>query len=270
MTLGEIIDFEALAKALDSFVSAKPFRHCVVDGFFTADVADTLASEFPAYEDETCWHSYNNAIEVKRVSNNWNRFPEVTYKVLEFLNSQSFIRYVADRVPEMPELFSDPGLNGGGWHIHARGGRLNPHLDYSIHPKLGLQRKLNLIVYLNTEWDEAWGGCLGLWGNESGAAPGELQKQVIPHFNRAVLFDTTMNSWHGLSKPLTCPEGHYRKSLAVYYLAVPRGEVDTRGKALFAPDETQMDDPSVLELIKKRSSVGTAHEVYSSHKMDGA
>ena len=46
------------------------------------------------------------------------------------------------------KLFIDPGLHGGGWHIHSNKGNLNPHLDYSIHPKMDIQRRLNLIVYL--------------------------------------------------------------------------------------------------------------------------
>ena len=50
------------------------------------------------------------------------------------------------------------GLNGGGWHIHANGGKLNPHLDYSMYPKLPYQRKLNIIVYLQPNWEESWGG----------------------------------------------------------------------------------------------------------------
>ena len=29
--------------------------------------------------------------------------------------------------------------------MHGTGGNLNVHKDYSVHPKLGLRRKLNLI-----------------------------------------------------------------------------------------------------------------------------
>ena len=60
-----------------------------------------------------------------------------------------------------------PGLHGGGWHLHARGGKLNVHLDYSVHPKLHLERRLNLIVYLAQGWDPAWGGALGLWTHDA-------------------------------------------------------------------------------------------------------
>ena len=62
------------------------------------------------------------------------------------------------------------------------GGKLNPHLDYSMHPKLPLQRKINLIVYLNKNWKEGWGGELGLWSSENdGKSPKKL-KQLFPVF----------------------------------------------------------------------------------------
>lgn len=162
------------------------------------------------------------------------------------------------------KLYCDSGLNGGGWHIHSRGGKLNTHLDYSLHPKLGLQRKLNIIVYLNSEWQSEWGGHLGLWDNKSADEPGDLIKEIEPKFNRAAIFDTTFNSWHGLPKPLNCPECQFRKSLAVYYLTKPPIDVDNRGKALFTPTAEQQNDKEVLELIKKRSSVVTASSVYSN------
>ena len=119
------------------------------------------------------------------------------------------------------KLYSDIGLNGGGWHIHKKGGKLNQHLDYSLHPKLGLERKLNIIIYLNSNWKKEWKGNLGFWSNESNKEPGNLVREIEPKFNRAILFDTTQNSWHGLPEPVNCPKGEYRKSLAIYYLCKP-------------------------------------------------
>ena len=147
--------------------------------------------------------------------------------------------------------------------IFTRGGKLNTHLDYSIHPKLGLQRKLNLIVYLNSRWKENWGGSLGLWGNKSNKKPGRLIKTVAPKFNRAILFDTTQNSWHGLPDPIKCPKNEFRKSLAIYYLCKKTSNISKRGKALFSPTENQKGDKKILKLIKLRSSIKDAHKVYS-------
>ena len=73
--------------------------------------------------------------------------------------------------------------------MHKNGGKLNVHLDYSIHPKLKLQRKINILVYMTPEWNQSWGGYLDLYDNSSKKKPGELVEAVAPLFNRAVIFD---------------------------------------------------------------------------------
>jgi 2-oxoglutarate-Fe(II)-dependent oxygenase superfamily protein len=256
-----LIDLQALASAATAYAAAKPFPHLVIDDFLPLALADALEAEFPPYESEA-WHEYNNAIEVKRTCNNWNHFPPTTYAFFGQLNSAPFVEALSALLGLRP-LYPDPGLNGGGWHIHGPGGKLNPHLDYSIHPKVGLQRKLNLIIYLNRDWNDAWGGGLGLWEHDPlTGGPGALAREIAPRFNRAVLFDTTQNSWHGLPGALACPPGRLRKSLAVYYLTDPPAGVDPRGKALFAPTEDQKGDPDVLDLIRRRADVGTAGGAY--------
>ena len=260
-----MLDLETIKKTAQDWRSRSPFPHLVIDDFFSKDIADALEREFPAFESEV-WHAYKNAIEVKKVCNNWNVFPVTTYKVFHYLNSVDFVSNLSRILFDGMPLYADSGLNGGGWHIHSQGGKLNTHLDYSLHPKLGLQRKLNIIIYLNSNWQPEWGGALGLWGNESSTEPGRLEKEIEPRFNRAVIFDTTMNSWHGLPKPLTCPPDEFRKSLAVYYLCEPAEQADDRGKALFAPTDEQKDDDQVLELIRMRSDVKTASSVYKKDK----
>ena len=260
-----MINLKNLKNASNGWEKAKPFPHFVIDNFFDKNIALSLENDFPDFDNEV-WHEYGNAIEVKKVCNNWNVFPTLTYKVFNFLNSEKFVKELSIFLFGSDLLIADPGLNGGGWHIHKQGGKLNTHLDYSLHPKLVLQRKINIIIYLNSCWEKNWGGNLGLWSNESSKFPGDLKKEIEPIFNRAVIFDTTCNSWHGLPNPINCPKQQLRKSLAIYYLCEPSENVDTRGKALFAPTEEQKSDKSILDLIKKRSSVNTASSVYKKNK----
>lgn len=261
--IDDLIHFDALAAAAAFFRGGDPFDHAVIDGFFSPDAARALAAEFPPYDDAS-WHVYDNALEVKKTCNNWNLFTPLTYRVMAAFNDPAFVHRLG-RLLGIEPLFADPGLNGGGRHIHRPGGKLNTHLDYSIHPKLGLQRKLNLIVYLTEGWQPEWGGDLGLWRHDAEhGQPGELVTKVAPLFNRGVLFDTTQNSWHGLPEPIRSPDGVCRTSLAVYYLTTPPADVDPRGKALFAPYGDQKDDPAVLELIRRRAAVAGAADVYRS------
>tara|TARA_B100000242_G_C43053708_1_gene492524 strand:- start:594 stop:1367 length:774 start_codon:yes stop_codon:yes gene_type:complete len=255
-----MINKKSIQKACLSFGKNGPFDHCIIDNFFEKKIALKLESEFPDFNSKV-WHRYDNAIEIKKVCNNWNDFPELTYQVFNYLNSEEFLKFLTNKISKK-KLYSDIGLNGGGWHIHKKGGKLNQHLDYSLHPKLGLERKLNIIIYLNSNWKKEWKGNLGFWSNESNKEPGNLVREIEPKFNRAILFDTTQNSWHGLPEPVNCPKGEYRKSLAIYYLCKPSKKTDKRGKALFAPTEDQKNDKSVIELIKRRANVKTAYSTY--------
>lgn len=246
------VNFSSFPKASHEFSTSEPFNFCIIDNFFKPKVAKLLEHEFPDYESDKFNGLYNNAIEIKKSCNIWDRFPTTTYKVLFYLNSQSFINRIA-KLTGIKKLYADFGLHGGGWHIHPPGGKLNVHLDYDTHPKLELQRKLNLLIYLNSDYKSQWGGNLGLWShNKITDSPQNLVHSIEPIYNRAVLFDTTQNSWHGLEVPNQFPSGQNRKSIALYYL-VNSKLPSTRQRALFVPSKDQEGDTDVLELIKRRS-----------------
>jgi Rps23 Pro-64 3,4-dihydroxylase Tpa1-like proline 4-hydroxylase len=150
-------------------------------------------------------------------------------------------------------------------HCHKAGGKLNTHLDYSLHPKLNLQRKVNIIIYVSKDWNPAWDGALGFWDNDDSDGvdkPGNLIQKVDCVFNRAIIFDTTQKSWHGLPDPVLCPDNISRNSLATYYLCEPPKDVDIRGKARYAPAENQKGDEKITELIAKRASLTDFSKVY--------
>jgi len=255
------ISFDEL---VSEFSAAEPFPHVVIDNFLTDEASDAIVAEFPDF-DGSAWNEYNNAIEVKKSCNHWDRFPPATYKLFSYLNSPGFVSEMS-KLANVP-LYPDSGLHGGGWHTHGVGGKLNMHLDYAIHPKTGLERQLNLIIYAQPAWREDWGGSLGLWAHdEEKKAPGALIKEVPCLFNRAVIFSTSGNAWHGLPEPVSCPPDKPRNSLAVYYLRDPRETTPRRGRAQFAPYGEQASDPSVLELIKLRGQVHSSSNVYRQAK----
>ncbi len=228
-----------------------PFNHLVIDDFFPLDKAKKLSEEYPDYNSPV-WFQYRNPLENKKTINTWWDFPPETYKTFCFLNSCEFLSSL-QQTTLIENLYPDIGLHGGGWHIHGRGGKLNIHLDYSIHPKSGLQRKLNLIIYLTEGWKPEWGGGLELWShNPEKNLPLRKEKTIHNVFNRAILFDTTQKSWHGLPEPLDCPEGVYRKSMAVYYMTDPPEHVDPRKRALYAPTEDQKNNQEILKFIQTR------------------
>lgn len=249
-----------LQKKLKHYGKNKPFDHCVIDNFFSLSDAKALENDFPSFN-SNIWHRYDNRLENKRTLNDWNKFPETTYNTFSYLNSEEFVRKLSEIVGM--KLYPDPGLHGGGWHIHGNGGNLNPHLDYSIHPKTKLQRKINLIIYLSKDLKLSDGGHLGLWSSKSDGSINILEKKIAPKFNRAVVFDTTQNSWHGLvSEFKSKKRGTYRKSLAIYYLAEPHKRANKRMRALFSPRDSQKKDKEIYKLIKKRVGINSSKQVY--------
>lgn len=218
----------------------EPFWHYVIDGFLVNP--DKVAAEFP-HPDDPCWFKYDNPLEIKRTCNDWHKFGPNLYQTFQHLLSNQFTGFLEKLT--RTELEPDYGLHGGGLHQHSRGGKLNVHLDYNLHPKLPLQRRLNLILYLTPGWKSEWGGGLGLYKDSR-----TLVKTIEPRFNRAVIFDTR-GSWHGLPDPIKCPQNVTRNSIAVYYLCEP-DVTDNRTRALFAPTPDQENDKQVAELIEKR------------------
>ena len=245
-----------------NFLSAQPFSHIVIDNFFDEEIALKCVEEFPLYEDGIWTAHWLNAIENKKALNHWDKFKKTTYLVFSYLMSENWIENLR-QLSNRQNIIADIGLHGGGLHAHTQGGNLNIHLDYSIHPKLGLQRKFNLIVYMTPNWKQEWGGGLELWSHdEQNNSPKEMVKLIENKFNRAVIFDTTQNSWHGLPEKLNCPPGEMRRSFATYYLTEPQESADPRGKALFAPYKQQSEDKEILDLIRRRADVNQAADVW--------
>lgn len=252
-------------KLWSEFKTAEPFNHVVIDNFFNEDFAEKLEQEFPSLEETSNFNVYNNQLEIKKTLNKWDNFPPATYKAFTMFGRSDFLYnmrgFLGD--PKAESLWFDYGLNGGGWHIHGNGGNLNMHLDYNLHPKLGEQRKINLIVYLTKGWQVEWGGGLELWShNPETNRPKERVKVIDNIYNRAVIFDTTQNSWHGLPDFIRCPNDVSRKSIAGYFLTKAPENTEARGRALFAPREDQKNDQSVEELIRKRADVTSSKDVY--------
>ncbi len=254
-----MINLDFLEKGAATFHAAKPFPHLIMDDFVDASIAGKLSAEFPNIDDGNLFN-YSNPLEKKSALNDWNRFPATTYGFFEFLCSGP----VVSRLGELLgiKLYPDFGLHGGGWHMHPDGGKLNPHLDYSIHPKLGLQRRINLIIYLSQDWEAGYGGHFGMWSNDPDTSlPLRLEREVEIKFNRAVIFDTTFMSWHGLSRQVSTGGKNIRKSLAVYYLCDPPSQVASRERALYAPTEDQKDNPEIEDFIRKRAD----SQLYKDH-----
>jgi Rps23 Pro-64 3,4-dihydroxylase Tpa1-like proline 4-hydroxylase len=201
--------------------TAQPFPHAVIDDFLPEQVAAELLREFPSPA-QIEWDRYQDAGHSDKLATSVpERMGPFTRHLLAELNSGAIIEFL-ETLSGIEGLIPDPHLVGGGLHQIEPGGFLDVHADFNVHQWLRLDRRLNLIVYLNPDWKEEYGGHLELWN----AGMSSCVQRVLPVFNRCVIFSTSDVSFHGHPTPLSCPPGMSRKSLAMYYYSNGRPEAE--------------------------------------------
>jgi hypothetical protein len=193
------------------FATATPFPHVVIDDFMPPAVLDGVLAEFPQAV-AAGWTRYDNDHERKLECHEDARMGPATRHLLWQLNSSVFLAFL-EALTGIDGLIPDPHFHGGGLHQIEPGGHLGIHADFGWYGRLRLDRRLNLLLYLNRDWDEAWGGHLELWSPDLA----RCEKRIAPLFNRCVVFRTTATSYHGHPHPLACPPDRARRSLALYY-----------------------------------------------------
>lgn len=210
---------EAVIKKLDglaaanaqAYAAALPFAHAVFDDFLPPALVAPVLAAFPRAGDIS-WKRYNNQNENKLEFRQVEQLAPTLRELLHFLNSAPVLRFL-ERLTGIRGLISDPYFAGGGLHQIERGGKLGIHADFNRLEGLELNRRLNLLLYLNENWVDEYGGHLELWEQDRS----RCAQRVLPIFNRCVVFSTTDTAFHGHPHPLACPEGWTRKSVATYY-----------------------------------------------------
>ena len=199
----------------ESFQAATPFRHVVVDGFLEPDACEALLRDFPTFHERYAKDEHGGVgrkAVVERVAD-VSAFYATFYR---YINSAPFL-HAMSAMTGITDLIADPTLFGGGTHENLAGQGLNVHIDFNIDERRMLHRRVNLLVYLNKEWDEAWGGAIELNSDPFNPAVDEW-RSFLPLFNRAVLFETNEYSWHGFPRIVLPPDKAHlsRRSFSIY------------------------------------------------------
>ena len=193
---------------------SEPYKHLVIDNALRPDLADQCLAGFPSVKDATWEYANDDDIEIKYRTTWKSEFdiPDAIVDAVRILNSSLFLTAMADRI-EIPKLVPDPYFTGGGLNMMMKGGLLDVHVDGNYHDATGLNRRLNAILFLNPEWQPAWGGEFGVYDTQGK----DCLKRVAPLHNRLVIFDSHDFSFHGLPDPINFPEGKPRRSIILYY-----------------------------------------------------
>lgn len=219
MTLDLAQLMERAQRERDAYAQAQPFPHAALDDFLPAAWAEEVLAHFPGVDSPafkersigTVQTGKYGSLEAKRFAH----APAEVQHFLLWLNSYAML-YFLEALTGISNLLVDPYFKGGGLHQSVQGGKLNIHADFNYEAGLKLHRRINLLFYLNKNWQEDYGGQLELWD----AGLTRCVRRIAPAFNRCVVFTTGSTSFHGHPQPLALPDGMTRKSIAAYYYTV--------------------------------------------------
>lgn len=209
----------------DQFANAQPFKHVVVDRFFESSFARRLSDEFPQARNAS--PNLYGAPGKKAFHRDLRALGGAYGEADAYFSSPEFLNWVGV-ITGIPDLLYDPSNFGGGTHENFEGRDLRPHVDFNYHPVTRLHRRVNVIVYLNEEWQPEWGGSIALYADPR--EPSERAVEYAPSFNRCIVFETSERSWHGFERiSLPANEKHRtRKSLSIYLYTRERPESEIR------------------------------------------
>jgi hypothetical protein len=203
-------------KLAGPYASADPFPHTVIDGLFDAQRLATVAEELP--RDAPGWKVYDTPTESKRVFDRPEDLGPAARALADELNGSEFVRFL-ERLTGIDGLIPDPHLTSAGYFDVPTDGFLDIHVDFTRNRRLSLVRRINVLVYLNENWQPEWGGQLELWRSMDDGPV----KEIVPLLNRTVVFSTP-DAAHGHPKPITAPAGRDRLCFSAYYFTSPDGE----------------------------------------------
>ena len=197
------------------YQKTKPFPHIVIKNFFNNEFLNKVLDEFPDLQKIDSSSNYNNKNEIKFANNEKKKFKKYTKLIFKYLNSKKFLSFIQILTSINEKILPDPHLSGGGLHEIKKGGVLKVHTDFNKHPFKNLDRRINILIYLNKRWKKKYGGNLEFWNKNMK----KCEKKIQPNFNTMVIFSTNDFTNHGHPNPLNCPIKMSRKSLATYYFS---------------------------------------------------
>lgn len=266
-TDGFVLD-QAVSRAIGEdlmgdYAFAEPYPHIVIDNFLPTEMAEQLLAHFPEdakAHDKTYQKGYGGTHKRQILPYDCDAYMRDAFA---FFNSAAMLQFL-EGVTNIRGLLPDPYFSGGGLHETSNGGLLGIHADFRVNESLQTLRRVNMLIYLNKDWQDAYGGKLELWDREMTA----VVKSVAPVFNRCVIFNTDEDSFHGHPDPLMLPDGVTRRSIALYYytaMPISNDSGESRHTLYVArPHDSDQVKADVRKLAKKREK--RAKKLFKSHE----
>jgi Rps23 Pro-64 3,4-dihydroxylase Tpa1-like proline 4-hydroxylase len=216
------IDYDALntlaATRAPAHAAAAPYAHSAIDDFLPRELAEAIAAEVPRPGGGHQWDRYfAEGYEDKWAISDDRALPDKLRELVREMNASHFLRFL-EKLTGIEHLLPDPHLAGAGLHMVPTGGVLQVHSDFNYSKTLNAHRRVNVFLYLNPTWQDAWGGALELWDRHDGQAVASYP----PRFNRLIVFNSRSDTFHGHPLPITAPKDQWRQSVAMYYYTSER------------------------------------------------
>lgn len=228
-------DARDAGKALaEDYQSKTPFHYGGYDNFLDPVILERVLEELqelPAAET-----SFDRAQEKLKSSYIPERLPAYTRRLFYALNSRPVLQFL-EELTGIKGLIPDPYFAGGGIHVVANGGHLDIHADFNHHAAMNLERRVNMLIYLNKDWRAEYGGSFEVWNDDMTAQVASF----VPLFNRMCIFSTSSHSWHGNPEPVNHPDGQPRMSIALYYYTATWDSTRKSHTTLFKPRPGTVD-----------------------------
>lgn len=229
----------------ETYQNEEPYPHGAFDNFLPPEVLERVKQELQSLPEAES--SFDRAQEKLKTSYIPERLPPYTRQLFYALNSRPFLAFM-EELTGIEGLIPDPYFMGAGIHVVANGGHLDIHADFNHHGKMNLERRINVLIYLNKDWQEDWGGSFEIWDRDMS----KKIKGYVPVFNRMACFNTSSDSWHGNPETVNSPTGEPRMSIALYYYTATWDEARKSHSTLFKPRPGTADQ---IDKIESRHAV---------------
>jgi Rps23 Pro-64 3,4-dihydroxylase Tpa1-like proline 4-hydroxylase len=202
---------EVLNELRAAYHGARPWPHVVVKDVFPAELLQQIFAEAQEI-DRSQMRVSRTKRHTKLETSARSQLGHATLAMQDFLDGPDF-RQTLSAVTGVADLLPDPSHYAAGIHETPQGGKTMIHIDFARHPETKQHHRVNVLLYLNPEWREEWGGQLELWPADMSGVGARIQ----PTANTMVIWETHGGTLHGLPDPVAAPPGTSRFALAAYY-----------------------------------------------------
>lgn len=205
----------------EQFQNKNPYNHIVLDNTINDEFLKKMENEIRnLHISEIISENVYGIDNVQENKFSCRDFTKFNYanQAKDYFESDKFLKWLSI-ITGIDNLLKDEYNHGNGIHIIKENGKLNIHADFNRHSESKKYRRLNLLLYLNSNYDEKFNGKLELWNKEMT----KCEKSIEPIFNRIIIFQIDDDANHGHPE-LWKSSSSDRISLALYYYTDDRPE----------------------------------------------